>query len=323
MLVTEPGGHLIEMIGLRRSWGRFPYCWVTLESPDTHSLLAGERVEYATGPTSRDWSKLAVNLGNAWRDIRRVRPSVVLTTGGPLSIPYCVVAWMRRIPIVYVECGGRADRPSVALRVIGPIASRVYVQWPELLSGSPRVRFVGRVRFSKADGLPFGPPHGEPVPHAEVIATVGTCAFQFDRLVKALDELGTDRDVMIQTGVSSVCPRFAQGVAFMPFGMLSTHMERARVVVTHAGIGSILLAHAHGKRPIVVPRRPDLGEQVDDHQIAFARAMAGEGLITLVEDPVELQDAIESHSAEPPLSPTDTDYPLADELLQYLETLLA
>jgi UDP-N-acetylglucosamine transferase subunit ALG13 len=323
MLVTEPGGHLTEMIGLRSSWGEFPHRWVTLASPDTRSLLAGERVEFATGPTSRDWLKLALNIARAWRHIPSVRPSVVLTTGGPVSIPYCLVARMYRIPIVYVECGGRADRPSVALRVIAPIASRVYVQWPALLDGSPNVRFVGRVRFSRDDQLPFAPPQADSVPIAEIVATVGTCEYPFDRLVSAIDEVGSTHDVLVQTGVSRVRPRFANGVPFMPFGALSSHMEHARVVVTHAGIGSILLAHAHGKRPIVVPRRHDLGEQVDDHQIGFARAMADEGQIVLVEDPADLRDAIERHSAELATPPANGDYPLADELRGYFEQLLA
>ena len=45
-------------------------------------------------------------------------------------------------------------------------------------------------------------------------------------------------------------------------------------VVTHAGVGSILCADREGHVPLVVPRRHDLGEHVDDHQLELARALA-------------------------------------------------
>ena len=48
------------------------------------------------------------------------------------------------------------------------------------------------------------------------------------------------------------------------------------VVVTHGGIGSVLLALSVGKRPIVMPRCSRLGEHVDDHQIAFAERLERE-----------------------------------------------
>ena len=61
-------------------------------------------------------------------------------------------------------------------------------------------------------------------------------------------------------------------------------MEQARVVVCHAGVGSIMLARRCGKRPIVVPRRLHLGEAVDDHQLPIARRLHANGVVTLLED---------------------------------------
>jgi UDP-N-acetylglucosamine transferase subunit ALG13 len=62
--------------------------------------------------------------------------------------------------------------------------------------------------------------------------------------------------------------------------------------VTHAGIGSVLLALAHGHRPIVMARRPELGEGVDDHQIRFARRLAAEGLAIVIDTPAAVVDAV-------------------------------
>ena len=68
-----------------------------------------------------------------------------------------------------------------------------------------------------------------------------------------------------------------------------------------AGIGSVLLALAHGKRPIVMARRQALGENVDDHQVAFARRLHEAGLVQAVENAEELARAVSertSHSFE-------------------------
>jgi UDP-N-acetylglucosamine transferase subunit ALG13 len=50
-------------------------------------------------------------------------------------------------------------------------------------------------------------------------------------------------------------------------------MRRADVVITHGGV-SALQAMGVGKVPIIVPRRPELGEVVDNHQIEFAMKLA-------------------------------------------------
>jgi len=59
-------------------------------------------------------------------------------------------------------------------------------------------------------------------------------------------------------------------------------MGLARVVITHAGVGSIMLALAAGKKPIVAPRLYRYGEHVDDHQTEIARAFAHAKKVTLL-----------------------------------------
>ena len=62
-----------------------------------------------------------------------------------MAVPFAWAARLRGIPVVYVESLARAERPSLSCRLIAPVASRVYVQWPELLSALPRARYVGTV----------------------------------------------------------------------------------------------------------------------------------------------------------------------------------
>jgi UDP-N-acetylglucosamine transferase subunit ALG13 len=122
-----------------------------------------------------------------------------------------------------------------------------------------------------------------------IVVTIGTNEQPFDRLVAAAAALRVDEDLVVQYGASAITSGPGTWVDFLGFDELATLMREARVVVSHAGVGSIMLARQCGRRPVVVPRRLDRGEAVDDHQVPLCRRLAGSGLVTLVEDERDLQ----------------------------------
>jgi UDP-N-acetylglucosamine transferase subunit ALG13 len=126
-----------------------------------------------------------------------------------------------------------------------------------------------------------------------IFVTVGTNEAPFDRLLHLVDSLGMPDDLIVQHGSSSVRPAARELVDFVPFDTLIEHVRAARAVVTHAGVGSVIVSLSQGKRPIVVARRQRHGEAVDDHQVDFARRFASAGLVTLVESSDELRRALE------------------------------
>ncbi len=91
-----------------------------------------------------------------------------------------------------------------------------------------------------------------------IFVTLGTQAFQFDRLLRALDGLPGDEELVIQCGRASFRPRRAIWFDHLSYEELIDHMRRARVVVCHAGVGSVLTALELGRRPVVVPRLQSL-----------------------------------------------------------------
>ena len=104
-----------------------------------------------------------------------------------------------------------------------------------------------------------------------ILATVGTHGQPFPRFIEMLREL--EGEVVLQYGHNPRPEGFARAEAFIPFGEILSLMREARAVVTHAGVGSILCARETGHVPIVVPRRPELGEHVDAHQAELARTL--------------------------------------------------
>jgi UDP-N-acetylglucosamine transferase subunit ALG13 len=117
-----------------------------------------------------------------------------------------------------------------------------------------------------------------------VFVSVGTDHHPFDRLVGWVDAWLPDGvQCVVQHGTSAP-PRRAEGVAYLDHGALTALLEEAAVVVSHGGPTTITESRRHGRRPIVVPRSPALGEHVDDHQQRFCARMAAKGLISTAAD---------------------------------------
>jgi UDP-N-acetylglucosamine transferase subunit ALG13 len=108
-----------------------------------------------------------------------------------------------------------------------------------------------------------------------ILATVGT-QLPFPRLIKALDQLAPrlSEPVICQTGRTQLkLHNIEQHEGFAPreFDEL---FKTARVVVAHAGIGTVLAAKKYHKPLIVFPRRAAFGEHRNDHQLATAEQLA-------------------------------------------------
>lgn len=145
LLVCSSGGHLLQLTELRAAWEPFDRTWVTFDKSDARSLLRDEHVIHAHGPTNRNIPNLLRNLRLAFTVIRRERPAALLTTGAGVAVPFAWVAKLHRIPVVYVESFTRIDGLSLSGRMIAPIATRFYGQWPELAGRAPRARFAGNL----------------------------------------------------------------------------------------------------------------------------------------------------------------------------------
>jgi beta-1,4-N-acetylglucosaminyltransferase len=291
LVVCSSGGHLFDAHAVSRAWIGRSRAWVSFDKSDVRSLLADEEVYFGYGPTNRSIVNLLRNLWFAWRVVGRTRPRVLLTTGAGLGVPFAWVARLRGARVVYVECAGRIDRPSLSGRLIAPVADAVYAQWPELAAKWRGARYAGNVLLSQA------PVHREET-GAGILVTVGTNEAPFDRLVRSSSALRGE-SVVVQHGASKIRPVGARCVDYLPHDAFDELVRHARVVVTHAGIGSVATALAHGRRPVVVPRLRRYGEAVDDHQVHFAARLHEAGLVTMVEDLDRLPEIVaqSDHSA--------------------------
>lgn len=108
-----------------------------------------------------------------------------------------------------------------------------------------------------------------------IFVTVGTHEQQFDRLIRYMDELDLEEEVMIQRGYSNYEPRHCKWKNLLPYSEMTDYVTRARIVITHGGPSSIMMPLQSGKVPVVVPRQKRFGEHVNDHQVEFVQKISG------------------------------------------------
>lgn len=123
-----------------------------------------------------------------------------------------------------------------------------------------------------------------------IFVTVGA-QMPFDRLVKAVDQWAKEKgrdDVFAQIGPTEWRPSHIEWTQFLTSAEFFEKFEAADAIVAHAGMGTILSALQNNKSILVMPRRGDLRETRNDHQVATANRLHELGKVAVAFDEVEL-----------------------------------
>lgn len=128
-----------------------------------------------------------------------------------------------------------------------------------------------------------------------ILITLGSQKFQFNRLLKEVDELikegKIEEEVLAQIGYSDYIPQEYQSIKFLEREEMANKIEEANLIITHGGTGAIITALKKGKKVIAVPRMKQFNEHVDDHQLQIVKQFEGE-LISVVYDIKKLEEEI-------------------------------
>lgn len=116
----------------------------------------------------------------------------------------------------------------------------------------------------------------------------------FDRLVRAVDELAplTDEEIFAQTNGGPYKPRnigYTDSLSATEFDKM---FRQARLIVSHAGMGTILSALKYEKPIVVMPRFAFLGEHRNEHQYATAVKMNKMHCVHIAYDNSQLRNLI-------------------------------
>lgn len=129
----------------------------------------------------------------------------------------------------------------------------------------------------------------------KIFITLGSQKFQFNRLLKAVDDLYEKEnigfDIFAQIGYSDYVPKHYRFKQFLDREKFSEEMGKADIVITHGGSGAIISAVKKRKKIIAVPRLAQYGEHIDDHQLQIIKQFKEQNLIYACYD-MDLQNAL-------------------------------
>jgi UDP-N-acetylglucosamine transferase subunit ALG13 len=128
-----------------------------------------------------------------------------------------------------------------------------------------------------------------------IFVTVGSQE-PFDRLIRAVDEWAASRsrtDVFAQIASSDFEPRHIKFTRFIEPAEFNRVMQETRLIVAHAGMGSIISALELGKPIVVMPRRAEFRETRNDHQVATAERFGAQGRILVATDERDLPQKLD------------------------------
>lgn len=142
----------------------------------------------------------------------------------------------------------------------------------------------------------------------EILVTVGT-ELPFDRLVSTVERWATEQgragSVLAQVGETEHPPTQIAWTRFLDGPEFRQYFASAKLIVSHAGMGTIIAA-LHDQRPLVVmPRRYRLGEHRNDHQMATATRLAELDRADVAFDEEQLVERLDDRRVSPksPIGP--------------------
>jgi len=145
-----------------------------------------------------------------------------------------------------------------------------------------------------------------------IFVTIGT-QLPFDRLIRALDEMAGDvgDDIFAQVGEGTYEPSNFQWCRYLTPQDFNAKVSSSKIIVSHAGIGSVLSAQRWGKPILIFPRLLSHAEHRNDHQLATLRALRGRKGIYACESIEELKETLREGNFSLPspvgVSPTNAE----------------
>lgn len=145
VFACSAGGHLAQLLQLRPWYDGHRRTWVTFDLPDAVSLLRDEDVVWAHHPTTRNIPNLVKNTWLAWKVLRQTRPTIVVSSGAAIAVPFFWIGKLLRIKTVYVEVIDRIDTRTMTARLCSPVTDLVVAQDEMQRALFPGCHVIGRL----------------------------------------------------------------------------------------------------------------------------------------------------------------------------------
>ena len=124
-----------------------------------------------------------------------------------------------------------------------------------------------------------------------------TTGFQipFDRLIKAMDEIALlleGTEIIAQIAKTNYKVNNMNALDFVLPADFNNYISKAELIVSHAGMGTIISTLVKEKPIIVMPRLKKYGEVTTDHQLATVRHFEKQKFVYVAYNELELKEKV-------------------------------
>ena len=129
-----------------------------------------------------------------------------------------------------------------------------------------------------------------------ILILLGTQDNSFHRLLEEVQKLINKNviteKVIVQAGRTKYESKDMEIYSLMPEEKLAELMKKSDLVITHGGVGSIVMALKMGKKVIAVPRLSEFGEHINDHQIQIIDSFNSQEFLIGITELKDLEEAL-------------------------------
>ena len=112
-----------------------------------------------------------------------------------------------------------------------------------------------------------------------IFVILGTQDKPFPRLLKDIEKADLNEDILVQAGYTSFRTEKMEVRDYIPKEEFSKLIDKADLVIAHAGVGTIMECLKKHKKLIVAPRLAKYGEHQNDHQLDIAENFSEKGYL--------------------------------------------
>lgn len=149
MFISSMGGHLNELLMLKKLFDKYDYHIVTEKTKATTYLKKdyNKKVSYLVYGTKKLLLIYPfILLINSFISIflfMKYRPKYIVTTGTHTAGPMCCIGKIFGAKIIYIETFASINNGSVAGKLIYKFADLFVVQWESMLKIYPKAKYGG------------------------------------------------------------------------------------------------------------------------------------------------------------------------------------
>jgi len=143
-LISSKGGHLFELIQLKKLFKKYRRFWITFPGQDTQYYLKNETIYYAYYPESRNIVNLIKNFVLALEYFKKEKPKILISCGAGIAIAFFLVGKLfYKTKLIYIESYDFIKYPSMTGKILYNFTDLFLIQHNIQKKWYPKAKYWG------------------------------------------------------------------------------------------------------------------------------------------------------------------------------------